>query len=68
MLCLTCCRHPCTPPCLAGPTRGTFLLASAACQGCPRRFLGAAAGCGAAHLRLFDRRNRHALLAWRLAP
>ena len=52
---------------LAGPRPGTFLLASAASRKCPRRFLGAPAGCAGARLRLYERGDPAAQLVWRLA-
>lgn len=51
----------------AGPRPGTYLLASAANRHCPRRFLGAPAGCQGAQLRLFARDDPAAQLVWRLA-
>lgn len=51
----------------AGPYPGTYLLASAANRRCPRRFLGAPAGCGGAQLRLYARDDPAAQLVWRLA-
>lgn len=58
----------CCSAATAGPRSGTFLLASVANRNCPRRFLGAAAGCGPARLRLYDGYDRRAALVWRLAP
>ena len=50
------------------PAPCAVLIASAANLNCPRRFLGAPAGCGPTELRLFDRRDKRAQVVWRMVP